>query len=177
MDQQKKYREPKDTLWGKCLTTFIAIVFAVSTLTIIPLAGATINPDDGQAAQAAADAAKQAANEAEGKTDTLAPQPEVPANQPIETAAVYATQAELDAAFEAVGNVDPTADDMTAFIAAMDAYLAVYNRLSPEDQAARADEKAYVQSYRDQVAAGQPDEEINTTAAKWHTITLVPVVS
>ena len=174
MDQQKKYREPKDTLWGKCLTTFIAIVFAVSTLTIIPLAGATINPDDGQAAQAAADAAKQAANEAEGKTDTLAPQPEVPANQPIETAAVYATQAELDAAFEAVGNVDPTADDMTAFIAAMDAYLAVYNRLSPEDQAARADEKAYVQSYRDQVAAGQPDEEINTTAAKWHTITLVP---
>ena len=43
MDQQrKKYREPKDTLWGKCLTTFIAIVFAVSTLTIIPIASAAL---------------------------------------------------------------------------------------------------------------------------------------
>lgn len=69
MDQQgKKYREPKDTLWGKCLTTFIAIVFAVSTLTIIPLAGALDNPANEQADAAAAAAAKEAANEAEGKT-------------------------------------------------------------------------------------------------------------
>ena len=69
MDQQrKKYREPKDTLWGKCLTTFIAIVFAMSTLTIIPLAGALDNPANEQADAAAAAAAKEAANEAEGKT-------------------------------------------------------------------------------------------------------------
>ena len=71
MDQQrKKYREPKDTLWGKCLTTFIAIVFAMSTLTIIPLAGALDNPANEQADAAAAVAAKEAANEAEGKTGT-----------------------------------------------------------------------------------------------------------
>ena len=69
MDQQrKKYKEPKDTLWGKCLTTFIAIVFAMSTLTIIPLAGALDNPANEQADAAAAAAAKEAANEAEGKT-------------------------------------------------------------------------------------------------------------
>ena len=69
MDQQrKKYKEPKDTLWGKCLTTFIAIVFAMSTLTIIPLAGALDNPANEQADAAAASAAKEAANEAEGKT-------------------------------------------------------------------------------------------------------------
>ena len=71
MDQQrKKYREPKDTLWGKCLTTFIAIVFAMSTLTIIPLAGALDNPANEQADAAAAAAAKEAAAEAEGKTGT-----------------------------------------------------------------------------------------------------------
>lgn len=49
MDQQrKKYREPKDTLWGKCLTTFIAIVFAVSTLTIIPIAVAVNGGQNGE---------------------------------------------------------------------------------------------------------------------------------
>lgn len=71
MDQQrKKYKEPKDTLWGKCLTTFIAIVFAMSTLTIIPLAGALDNPANEQADAAAAAAAKEAAAEAEGKMGT-----------------------------------------------------------------------------------------------------------
>lgn len=35
MKQQRKYREPKDTVWGKCLSGFIAVVFAVSTLTIM----------------------------------------------------------------------------------------------------------------------------------------------
>ena len=42
MKQQRKYREPKDTVWGKCLSGFIAIVFAVSTLTIIPIASAAL---------------------------------------------------------------------------------------------------------------------------------------
>ena len=49
MDQQrKKHREPKDTLWGKCLATFIAIVFAVSTLTIIPIAVAVNGGQNGE---------------------------------------------------------------------------------------------------------------------------------
>lgn len=99
MDQQrKKYREPKDTLWGKCLTTFIAIVFAMSTLTIIPLAGALDNPANEQADAAAAAAAKEAANEAEGKTGALTPQSEVPANQPIETATTFSLQTRAVAA-------------------------------------------------------------------------------
>ena len=42
MKQQRKYREPKDTVWGKCLSGFIAVVFAVSTLTIIPIASAAL---------------------------------------------------------------------------------------------------------------------------------------
>ena len=99
MDQQrKKYREPKDTLWGKCLTTFIAIVFAMSTLTIIPLAGALDSPANEQADAAAAAAAKEAANEAEGKTGALTPQSEVPANQPIETATTFSLQTRAVAA-------------------------------------------------------------------------------
>jgi len=94
-------------------------------------------------------------------------------------APAYATQAELDAAFEAVG----VADELEAVTAAVEAYIAVYNRLSPQDQAANAEALAYAQSYletlRQAAAAGQTgeeftDPEIETMAAKWHTITLVP---
>lgn len=76
----------------------------------------------------------------------------------------YATQDDLDAAYKAVGDVDPTGDDMKAFLAAMDAYLAVYDRLSPEDREARRGEYEYVKAYRDEVAAGMPDEEIEMLA-------------
>ncbi len=70
MDQQrKKYREPKDTLWGKCLSGFIAVVFAVSTLTIIPIASAisgasTEATSEEMAALEAEKVSKQAEDEA-----------------------------------------------------------------------------------------------------------------
>lgn len=74
-------------------------------------------------------------------------------------APAYATQAELDAAFEAVG----VADELEAVTAAVEAYIAVYNRLSPQDQAANAEALAYAQSYletlRQAAAAGQTGEE------------------
>lgn len=38
MKQQRRYKEPQDTLWGKFLSGFMAVVFAMSTLTLIPIA-------------------------------------------------------------------------------------------------------------------------------------------
>ena len=69
MKHQKKFKEPKDTMWGKCLSTFIAIVFAVSTLTIIPIAGAISGASTGatseeMAALEAEKSTKQAEDEA-----------------------------------------------------------------------------------------------------------------
>lgn len=40
MKQQRRYKEPQDTLWGKFLSGFMAVVFAMSTLTLIPIASA-----------------------------------------------------------------------------------------------------------------------------------------
>lgn len=81
-----------------------------------------------------------------------------PAPAPAETPA-YATQAELDAAFEAVG----MADELEAVTAAVEAYITVYNRLSPEDQAANAEALAGAQSYletlRQAAAAEETGEE------------------
>ena len=48
MKQQRRYKEPQDTLWGKFLSGFMAVVFAMSTLTLIPIASA-INGEPNEA--------------------------------------------------------------------------------------------------------------------------------
>ncbi|MCI9587609.1 MAG: hypothetical protein HFF60_06550, partial [Oscillospiraceae bacterium] len=57
----------------------------------------------------------------------------------------YATKDELEAAFDAVS----ATDDVDDALAAVDAYLAIYDRLSPEDQKANADALAYAKAYRE----------------------------
>lgn len=91
----------------------------------------------------------------------------------------YATLDELDAAFETVGETLESGD-IQAGINALDAYIAIYNRLSPEDQEANAEALAYAQAYRENLVAAleaeEDDEEyddpdINTlVAAGTHTI-------
>lgn len=71
----------------------------------------------------------------------------------------YATLDELDAAFETVGEVLESGD-IQAGINALDAYIAIYDRLSPEDQETNAEALASAQAYRETlVAALEADEE------------------
>lgn len=82
-----------------------------------------------------------------------------PEKKPKKNAPVYATPDELDAAFAAVGEVLESSD-IQAGIDALDAYIAVYNRLSPENQEANAEALASAQAYRETlVAALEADEE------------------
>lgn len=71
----------------------------------------------------------------------------------------YATVEDLNAAFETVGETD----DVDAALAALDEYLAVYDRLSDEDKAANAEAAAAAQAYRDSLVAareaGDGDED------------------
>lgn len=94
-----------------------------------------------------------------------------PANVPD-----YATVAELEAAFERVGGILDSGD-VEGGIAALEEYIAIYNRLSPEDQAANAEAMAAAQAYLETLRAsleGTPDPDVSTMAAGWHIVTLVP---
>ena len=70
----------------------------------------------------------------------------------------YATLDELDAAFETVGETLESGD-IQAGINALDAYIAIYNRLSLEDQEANAEALAYAQAYRENLVAALEAEE------------------
>ena len=79
----------------------------------------------------------------------------------------YATQADLDAAYAAALDVleaSVETGDTQAAIAAMDAYLAVYDRLSPEDQTANAEAYQYVASYRETLVNENHDDDIDPAA-------------
>lgn len=71
---------------------------------------------------------------------------------------IYAAETELDDAYRAIADINPTDGNMDILVDAIDAYLAIYDRLSPEVQMARVDERGYVQSYRDRILSGQQDE-------------------
>lgn len=71
---------------------------------------------------------------------------------------IYAAETELDDAYRAIADIDPTDGNMDILVDAIDAYLAIYDRLSPEVQMARTDERGYVQSYHDRILSGQQDE-------------------
>lgn len=77
---------------------------------------------------------------------------QMPAAQP------YAALDELGAAFAAVGEVLENGD-LQAGIDALDRYIAIYHRLSPEDQEANAEALAGAQSYRETLAAALAAEE------------------
>lgn len=72
-------------------------------------------------------------------------------DEPPAAPAAPATQDDLDAAFEKVGETD----DVDTALAALDEYLAVYDRLSDEDKAANAEALAMAQAYRDSLVAGK----------------------
>lgn len=75
-----------------------------------------------------------------------------------ETEPVYASLEEFLAAVAAVGEVDEAEN----LLGAIDICLDIYGRLSPEDKEAQSEAYEYIASYREQVAAGNPDEGIET---------------
>ena len=106
-------------------------------------------------------------------TDTEQTDPAAPDNDEADTAQVtdssedaeevapaYATIEEFLAAVAAVGEVD-TQEDL---LAAIDNCLSIYDRLSPEDQAAQTEMYEYIVGYREEVAAGNPDAGIEELA-------------
>ncbi len=115
-------------------------------------------------------------------TDTEQTDPAAPDNDEADTAQVtdssedaeevapaYATIEEFLAAVAAVGEVD-TQEDL---LAAIDNCLSIYDRLSPEDQAAQTEMYEYIVGYREEVAAGNPDagiEELVYTSYTSHII-------
>ena len=66
----------------------------------------------------------------------------------------YATVDELNAAFATVGEVLESGD-IQGGIDALDAYTAIYNRLSPEDQEANAEALAAANAYRETLVASK----------------------
>ena len=77
-----------------------------------------------------------------------------------ETESVYASLEEFLAAVAAVGEVDEVED----LLGAIDICLDIYGRLSPEDKKAQSEAYEYIAEYREQVAAGKPDEGVETLA-------------
>lgn len=94
----------------------------------------------------------------------------------------YATVAELEAAFAVVGEILDSGD-VEGGIAALDEYIAIYNRLSPEDQAANAEALAAAVAYKETLKGsleGIPDPDIQTLAlisGESFTINVVKVVN
>ncbi len=89
----------------------------------------------------------------------------------------YATKDELVAAFEAVGEALEDGD-VQAGIDALDDYFDVYNRLSPEDQEANADEMEAALAYQETLRGsleGIEDSDVETLAYDWRTVTLRPI--
>lgn len=82
----------------------------------------------------------------------------------------YAALDEFLTAVEAVGETD----DVESLLRAIDKCINIYNRLSPEDQKAQEEAYAYIVSYREEVAAGTPDEGIETLAGSNSYVMLHP---
>ncbi len=103
-------------------------------------------------------------SDSETNTDqTTEDSAETPAEVDAEPA--YATLEEFLAAVAAVGEVSEAEDLLTA----IDICLDMYGRLSPEDKEAQSETYAYIAGYREQVAAGNPDEGIDAQAANGQT--------
>lgn len=147
----------------KLSSRLAALVLAVLMMaSLFPTAAFAAGPEDTPVPAGQTDSQPAVVEQDETTTpDDTTPQPgEPPAPEPAQQPTpVYATQAELDAAFEAVG----MADELEAVTAAVEAYITVYNRLSPEDQAANAEAlagaQAYLETLRQAAAAEETGEE------------------
>lgn len=121
--------------------------------------------DDGSEAlpsepEADADVSDSAA-EADKTPEAIEPEDETAGEGSSE--AGYASVDDLNAAFEAVGETD----DVDDALAALDDYLALFDKLSPEDQEANADALAAALAYQETLKGsleGEPDPDIDTLA-------------
>lgn len=94
MKQQRRYKEPQDTLWGKFLSGFMAVVFAMSTLTLIPIASA-INGEPNEAQiQQQEELADQTSGKDEKTVELVADEQKL---EPVELLSIASVEDEDDA--------------------------------------------------------------------------------
>ena len=94
MKQQRKYKEPQDTLWGKFLSGFMAVVFAMSTLTLIPIASAI----NGEPNEAQIQQQEELADQTSGKDEkAVEPAADEQKLEPVELLSIASVEDEDDA--------------------------------------------------------------------------------
>ena len=94
MRQQRRYKEPQDTLWGKFLSGFMAVVFAMSTLTLIPIASAI----NGEPNEAQIQQQEELADQTSGKDEKAAePAADEQKLEPVELLSIASVEDEDDA--------------------------------------------------------------------------------
>ena len=116
MKQQRRYKEPQDTLWGKFLSGFMAVVFAMSTLTLIPIASAI----NGEPNEAQIQQQEELADQTSGKDEKAAePAADEQKLEPVELLSIASVEDEDDAD-------DATPADVTLKVKAQNATV-TYN--------------------------------------------------
>lgn len=116
MKQQRRYKEPQDTLWGKFLSGFMAVVFAMSTLTLIPIASAI----NGEPNEAQVQQQEELADQTSGKDEKAAePAADEQKLEPVELLSIASVEDEDDAD-------DATPADVTLKVKAQNATV-TYN--------------------------------------------------
>ena len=116
MKQQRRYKEPQDTLWGKFLSGFMAVVFAMSTLTLIPIASAI----NGEPNEAQIQQQEELADQTSGKDEkTVEPVADEQKLEPVELLSIASVEDEDDAD-------DATPADVTLKVKAQNATV-TYN--------------------------------------------------
>ena len=94
MKQQRRYKEPQDTLWGKFLSGFMAVVFAMSTLTLIPIASAI----NGEPNEAQIQQQEELADQTSGKDEkAVEPAADEQKLEPVELLSIASVEDEDDA--------------------------------------------------------------------------------
>ena len=94
MEQQRRYKEPQDTLWGKFLSGFMAVVFAMSTLTLIPIASAI----NGEPNEAQIQQQEELADQTSGKDEkAVEPAADEQKLEPVELLSIASVEDEDDA--------------------------------------------------------------------------------
>ena len=94
MKQQRRYKEPQDTLWGKFLSGFMAVMFAMSTLTLIPIASAI----NGEPNEAQIQQQEELADQTSGKDEkAVEPAADEQKLEPVELLSIASVEDEDDA--------------------------------------------------------------------------------
>lgn len=95
MEQQRRYKEPQDTLWGKFLSGFMAVVFAMSTLTLIPIASA-INGEGSPYNDEQAALIQQNAEDQNSETEKVTPPADEQKAEPVQLLAAATDEDDAD---------------------------------------------------------------------------------